>query len=92
MKTSHMRHLARKAIAIFGFMVLIYAMLAYLALPEFWYHREHKPGFHSSAVTTTSQGIPGDSLNIGLVGEKVHVITSFLLKEHVITIHHIYNL
>jgi hypothetical protein len=80
MDTGRKLHLARMAIAILGIFVLAYGVLAYLALPEFWYHREHQPGFQSSLVTTTTpQGIPGDPLNVGLVGEKAEIIRAMYL-------------
>jgi hypothetical protein len=48
---------------------LLYAALAYLLLPGLWSHYEHQ---HKLAgmrmLTTTAQGIPGDPINIGLVG------------------------
>ena len=38
-------------------------------------HREHQPGYAPGPfVTTTPQGIPGDPLNIGLVGSRREVV------------------
>ncbi|WP_269930576.1 LssY C-terminal domain-containing protein [Aminobacter sp. HY435] len=46
-----------------------YLALAYFAAPEFWSYRvlhdDMKPGVF---LTTTTQGIPGDPINIGLIG------------------------
>src|SRR5882762_6935642 len=48
-----------------------YLMLAYVLLPVLWTHHEHEPGLASlPMVTRTSAGIPGDALNVGLVGVK----------------------
>src|SRR3981189_2422990 len=48
-----------------------YLMLAYCLLPVLWPHHEHEPGLASlPMVTRTASGIPGDALNVGLVGSK----------------------
>ncbi len=40
-------------------------------LPGLWTHHEHEPGLATlPMVTRTSAGIPGDALNVGLVGSK----------------------
>jgi LssY C-terminus len=52
-----------------------YLMLAYVLLPVLWIHHEHEPGLASlPMVTRTSDGIPGDALNAGLVGVKEDVL------------------
>src|SRR6266481_4175979 len=52
-----------------------YLMLAYVLLPVLWTHHEHEPGLASlPMVTRTSAGIPGDALNVGLVGVKEDVL------------------
>jgi hypothetical protein len=49
--------------------VIGYAALAYLLLPLFWTHYEHQKGLADlPMVTRTAQGIPGDPMNIGMVG------------------------
>jgi hypothetical protein len=51
--------------------VLIYVLLAYIVMPFAWSHYEHQRGLQDlPMVTRTAQGIPGDPLNIGLVGTK----------------------
>jgi len=57
------------------FAVLIYALLAYIILPAFWTHHEHQKGLASlPMVTLTAQGIPGDPINVGLVGDDKDVL------------------
>src|SRR5258706_7113612 len=52
-----------------------YLMLAYVLLPVLWTHHEREPGLASlPMVTRTSAGIPGDALNVGLVGSKEEVL------------------
>ena len=56
---------------------LVYFVVAYLIMPGLWSHHEHQPGLAAKpAVTTTPSGIPGDPLNVGLVGGKQDVILS----------------
>jgi hypothetical protein len=55
--------------------VSVYALLAYLALPDFWKHYENQKKLGSlSAITHTAQGIPGDPLNIGLIGNEHDIV------------------
>lgn len=55
--------------------VSAYALLAYLALPDFWKHYEHQKKLASlPAVTLTAQDIPGDPLNIGLIGSEQDIV------------------
>jgi hypothetical protein len=50
-------------------------MLAYVLLPSLWNHHEHEPGLASlPMVTRTASDIPGDALNVGLVGNKEDVL------------------
>lgn len=52
-----------------------YGLLAYIVLPQLWSHYEHQPGLaQHPAVTTTTAGIPGGPLNVGLVGGKTDVL------------------
>jgi hypothetical protein len=54
---------------------LIYGLLAYIFLPLAWSHYEHQKGLQNlPMVTRTAQGIPGDPLNIGLVGTKEDIV------------------
>jgi hypothetical protein len=55
--------------------VLAYAVLAYLALPALWAHYEHQKRLANlPMVTRTAQGIPGDPINVGLVGDDKDVL------------------
>jgi hypothetical protein len=56
-------------------LVIVYLVLAYLALPASWRHHEREPGLAAlSMVTRTGTGIPGDALNVGLVGSQEDVL------------------
>jgi len=52
-----------------------YALIAYIALPVAWTHYEHQKKLAGlTMVTHTAQGIPGDAINVGLVGSKEDVV------------------
>jgi hypothetical protein len=53
----------------------VYGLLAYVVLPAAWTHYEHQKGLAGRPmVTHTAQGIPGDALNVGLVGSRDDVL------------------
>src|SRR5262245_44613587 len=69
------RSKARIALAVLGAAVLIYGLTAYVLLPRSWMHYEHQKGLAGRPmVTRTSQDIPGDPINIGLVGTREDVL------------------
>lgn len=55
--------------------VIAYGAAAYLLLPFLWTHYEHQKGLATlPMVTRTGQGIPGDPINVGLVGDTKDVL------------------
>jgi len=57
----------------------VWLILAYIILPALWRHYEHNPALADAPKTTvTAQGIPGDPLNVGLVGAEADVVRSML--------------
>jgi len=55
--------------------VLAYTALAYVVLPAFWTHYEHQKRLANlPMVTRTAQGIPGDPINVGLIGSEKEVL------------------
>lgn len=55
--------------------VAVYLLLAYVALPTVWTHYERQPGLaNHPMVTKTARGIPGDPLNVGLIGDREDII------------------
>ena len=68
------RLLKRAALAAL-LVVIAWALAAYIVLPALWTHYEHQKGLASlPMVTRTAQGIPGDAINVGLVGDKKDVL------------------
>ena len=65
----------KRAAWILLLVVILYGAVAYLILPLFWTHYEHQKGLAQlPMVTRTGQGIPGDPINVGLVGDTKDVI------------------
>src|SRR5687767_10375008 len=59
---------------------LLYAASAYLLLPALWRHYDHQPGLESKPmITHTAEGIAGDPLNVGLVGEMHEIAAAMKL-------------
>jgi hypothetical protein len=55
--------------------VIFYTVLAYLLLPLIWTHHEHQKKLADlPMVTRTAQGIPGDPINVGLIGDNADVL------------------
>jgi LssY C-terminus len=78
-KTSPLALMRRSRLAACGLILmaalLAYGLLAYLALPAAWTHYEHQKGLAGlPMVTRTAQGIPGDPMNVGLVGTQEDVL------------------
>jgi len=72
----------RRWLLIVGAVPIVYLLLAYLILPAVWTHHEHEPGLASlPMVTRTSDGIPGDALNVGLVGNKEDIARAMHAAE-----------
>lgn len=55
--------------------ILGWLALAYLILPAVWRHYEHHPALQDAPKTSlTPQGIPGDPLNVGLIGSEEQLV------------------
>jgi hypothetical protein len=73
MKLSFGRYLRFLTVVIAGYIVV-----SYLILPATWSRIEHEPGLSKrSMVTLTAQGIPGDAINVGLIGTREDVVSAF---------------
>lgn len=66
-----------RALIIVLAVAVLYGLVAYVVLPLAWKRYEHQPGLAGKPmVTRTPTGIPGDPLNIGLVGTKEDLIAA----------------
>jgi hypothetical protein len=62
-------------VTIAGAIVGLYFLMAYIALPLTWRHYEHQQALAGfSMVTNNGGGIPGDPINVGLVGSQDDVL------------------
>lgn len=65
----------RRASAILLVAMAFYILLAYIVLPALWTHHEHQKGLAGlEMVTRTAQGIPGDPINVGLIGGMADIV------------------
>jgi LssY C-terminus len=75
-RAHHHARLERVLVSLIA-IVLLYTLLAYLVLPAFWTNYEHQKGLANlPMVTRTAQGIPGDPINVGLIGNEKEVLCS----------------
>jgi LssY C-terminus len=60
-------------------LVVAYIAAAYALLPSLWRHHERQPGLALKPMLThTADGIPGDPINIGVVGNEVELHRAML--------------
>lgn len=58
-----------------GVILLVWGIAAYFLLPLAWRHYGRQPALaHKPMVTRTKQGIPGDPINVGLVGSEEDIL------------------
>jgi hypothetical protein len=77
--TSRSRRLLIRGLKVVLALVLVWLVSAYLILPMLWKHYEHHPALEGAPKTTvTAQGIPGDPLNVGLIGTQDEVVEGML--------------
>ncbi len=76
-KSKELRRL-RRGFSLAALALAIWAALAYLALPAIWKRAERQAVLAGQAmVTRTGQGIAGDPINFGLVGDRAEVLCAF---------------
>jgi len=69
------RHEYKLALFAVAALLVVYGVLAYFFLPLVWKRYEHEKALaRFSMVTRTGDGIPGDPINVGLVGSKDDVL------------------
>ncbi|WP_406696041.1 LssY C-terminal domain-containing protein [Singulisphaera sp. Ch08] len=78
-KVPRWRRYLIRGLKILAFVVIFWLLSAYVLLPALWRHYEHQPGLENAPKTTlTSQGIPGDPLNVGLIGAEKELLHAML--------------
>jgi hypothetical protein len=68
-------HRLRRAALLLLLFTVAWGLSAYVVLPALWTHHEHQKGLANlPMVTRTAQGIPGDPINVGLIGDERDVL------------------
>jgi len=72
----HPSNLRKRFFQITAGLLLVWLIAAYLLMPAYWYRYTHRhPGLENlPGITHTADGIPGDPLNVALVGTKADVV------------------
>ncbi len=67
-------HRWRKLAGLVLLVLTLYGVGAYLVAPDLWWRHEHHPGLVGRPMLTrTTAGIPGDPINVGLVGSTADI-------------------
>lgn len=75
---THKPHLAATIAALVIGLPALWFALAYGGLPRLWSHHEHKKGkLEGVLVSYTAQGIPGDPVNVEMVGSPAVIACAF---------------
>jgi hypothetical protein len=65
----------RITLIVVAIILVCYGVISYILLPQTWAHYEHQKGLGGlTMLTRTVQGIPGDAINVGLVGSREDVL------------------
>lgn len=68
----------RRYLLLLAAVIVGYVTISYLILPATWSRIEREPGLaHRPMLTSTTQGIPGDPINVGLIGSREDVVSAF---------------
>jgi hypothetical protein len=77
--TERKRRRLRRWLKVAGLLVLTWLLAAYIVLPMAWRHYEHHGLLEMAPRTSvTSQGIPGDPLNLAVIGAEEGLIHAML--------------
>ncbi len=73
------RRLLIRAVKVLVVATSLWLLAAYVLLPALWRHYEHHPALEDAPKTTlTAQGIPGDPLNVGLIGAEEALVHAMI--------------
>ena len=74
---------ARRLLYLLGLVILIYLLVAYVIVPHRWKRdvRRHPQLFDAPRITHTPAGIPGDPVNVALLGSEADVIHAMIAAK-----------
>jgi hypothetical protein len=77
------RSRTRRMVGIVAGLIVVWTIVAYLAMPEWWKHYVHRhPALDDIPdITHTGSGIPGDPLNVALIGTKTDLVKIVLAAK-----------
>jgi hypothetical protein len=76
-----LRRWSWRGLGVLAGLVVAYLLVAYLTLPLLWsvHERRHHPALDTAPkVTTNADGIPGDPINVALVGSRPELVGAML--------------
>src|SRR5215469_2672825 len=75
--------LGRARLRFFGAIILLYFLAAYVLIPLVWKSKVHRHPelFDAPRITHTSSGIPGDPVNVALLGPESDVIRALIAAK-----------
>ena len=77
--TSRKRRWVVRAVKALLVLTAVWLLAAYVVLPALWRHYEHHPALEDAPkMTVTAQGIPGDPLNVALIGTEERLVHALL--------------
>ena len=73
----------RRLLMFLGAVVLLYLLAAYVVIPQAWKRnvRRHPELFDAPRITHTHDGIPGDPINVALLGSEADVIHAMVAAK-----------
>src|SRR5215469_15954659 len=73
----------RARLCFLGAIILVYLLAAYVLIPLAWKRqiRRHPELFDAPRITHTSSGIPGDPVNVALLGPESDVIRALIAAK-----------
>jgi hypothetical protein len=77
-------HRRRHTVVVYGLGALaVWAILAYIAIPRIWkgYTRRHPAFDDVPGISHTGSGIPGDPINVALIGTKADLVKAMLAAK-----------
>jgi hypothetical protein len=77
------RRLLERGLRVIVLLAGLYVIVAYVAVPAAWQHVEHRhPALEDApTITHTKIGIPGDPLNIALIGTEAQITKAMLAAD-----------
>src|SRR5512147_2192683 len=76
-------HRLRRVLQAIGAMLLVYLLAAYVVIPLIWKKETARhPGLYDAPrITHTVNGIPGDPVNLALLGSEAEIIRGMLTAK-----------